>query len=57
MSRQAGEEGSERRRVEKERDGILERLREKEIQLEQAQATLEDKEAKVHMLIIYLFNN
>ncbi|XP_077292191.1 golgin 97 isoform X2 [Arctopsyche grandis] len=49
LSRQAGEEGSERRRVEKERDGILERLREKETQLEQAQATLEDKEAKVNM--------
>lgn len=47
LSRQAGEEGADRRRIEKERDVILERLREKEIQLEQAQATLEDKEAKV----------
>lgn len=50
LSRQAGEEGAERRRVEKERDALLQRVREKETQLEQAQATLEDKEAKVCVL-------
>jgi golgin subfamily A member 1 len=47
LSRQAGEEGADRRRIEKERDALLEKLKEREIQLEQAQATLEDKEAKV----------